>query len=234
MMRLSRYLARAGIDSRRHCEQLILDGRVAVNGQIVNELGSKVDESRDAVTLDGEAVSLPIEHITIMLNKPEGVVTTMNDPQGRKTVAEYVPLKDYPSLFPLGRLDADTTGLLLFTTDGNLGEALMHPSNHVDKRYIAHVKGSLDARKLKRLSEGVMLDGRMTAPAKVEILQKGNPSIVSVVIHEGRNRQVRRMFKEVGCNVVKLARESIGDVHLGDLPRGQWRELTEEELKSLR
>lgn len=234
MMRLSRYLARAGAASRRASEQLIVDGRVTVNGQVVRELGSKVDEERDEVRLDGRALSIPTGDATLMLNKPAGYVTTMDDPQGRPTVASLVPLDDHPSLFPVGRLDKDTTGLLLFTTDGDLGHDLMHPSHIVPKRYAARVRGRLGDESLRRLREGVMLDDRMTAPAQVEVLEEGDPALVAITIHEGRNRQVRRMFEAVGCAVEELHRESVGPLRLEGLAPGSWRMLTDDEVSALR
>lgn len=232
-MRLSRYLARAGASSRRGAEQLIVAGRVTVNGLTVSELGTKVDEALDEVCLDGRPLALPAKDITIMLNKPAGFVTTMDDPQGRRTVAELVPLDEHPALFPVGRLDRDTTGLLLFTTDGNLGQALLHPSRQVDKRYLAHVHGTMDAGRLERLRRGIRLDGRMTAPARVELLEDDRDPVYAVTIHEGRNRQVRRMFEAVGCSVTALHRASFGPLQVDGLPVGAWRVLEEDEVSAL-
>lgn len=234
MMRLSRYLARAGAASRRGSEQLILDDRVSVNGRAVRELGTKVDEGSDEVRLDGRLMKIPAQGFTIMLNKPAGYVTTMDDPQGRPTVAQLVPLGEHPSLFPVGRLDRDTTGLLLFTTDGDLGQALLHPSREVGKRYLARIHGEMTEGKVARLRAGVDLDGRTTAPAQVELVRGGPEPVYAVTIHEGRNRQVRRMFEAVGCSVAALHRESIGPLRLGDLESGAWRPLADEELATLR
>lgn len=233
MMRLQKYLARCGVASRRACESYIQDGRVSVNGRVVTELGSKVDEAKDEVSVDGELIRLPDDHVTIMLHKPAGYVTTMSDPQGRPTVAELVPLGEYPGLYPVGRLDRDTTGLLLFTTDGELGNALLHPSKHVSKRYIAEVEGHPTKAELSQLERGVVLDDGPTAPAKVELLHSGKGSIVALTIHEGRKRQVKRMLAAVGHPVTKLHRESFGNLSLGGLALGQWRELTPEELSGL-
>ncbi|WP_165251704.1 pseudouridine synthase [Adlercreutzia sp. ZJ304] len=233
MMRLSRYLARAGASSRRGSERLILDGRVSVNGQVVRELGTKVDEDSDCVSLDGKQIFIDDSAFTIMLNKPTGYVTTMHDPQGRPTVAELVPISAHPALFPVGRLDFNTTGLLLFTTDGDMGNALLHPSRNVEKTYIARISGNLSDAGVSLLREGVLLDDGMTAPAKVEVLQAGKNPLVSISIHEGRKRQVRRMFSAIGCHVEELHRLSFGSLCLDDLQEGCWRELTDAEVHTL-
>lgn len=170
-MRLQKYLARAGVASRRGSEELIVAGRVRVNGVVVSELGSKVDADVDEVTVDGVVAAIASRSVTLMLHKPAGYVTTMSDPQGRPTVAELVPVDEYPGLYPIGRLDADTTGLLLFSTDGDLGNAVLHPRRHVVKRYLALVEGELTARDAKRLRAGIELSDGMTLPAEVEILE---------------------------------------------------------------
>lgn len=170
-MRLQKYLARAGVASRRACEGCISAGRVTVNGELANELGVKVRPGVDAVALDGVAVDLPCGQTTIMLHKPAGYTTTMSDPHAERTVAELVPASEYPGLYPLGRLDADTTGLLLFSTDGDLGNALLHPRRHVLKRYVALVEGRLSAVDAERLSKGVRLSDGMTLPAEVRMLR---------------------------------------------------------------
>lgn len=171
-MRLQKFLARAGVASRRHAEELIAAGRVAVNGVVVTEMGAKVDPDADTVAVDGAAVKLPAEQATFMLHKPAGFVTTMSDPQGRPTVAVLMDdaLAAHPSLFPVGRLDADTTGLLLFTTDGALGHGLLHPRRHVEKTYLALVEGRLNEYDLRRLREGVVLDDGPTLPAGARVL----------------------------------------------------------------
>lgn len=169
-MRLQKFLARAGVASRRTAEQLIVAGRITVNGAVVCELGTKVDTVRDTVAVDGRVVFLPDDNITIMLNKPAGYVTTMSDPQGRPCVADLVPKDRYSGLFPVGRLDRDTTGLLLFTTDGDLGAALLHPRHHVEKRYVALVEGRLTREEAQRLRDGVRLSDGMTLPARIDPL----------------------------------------------------------------
>lgn len=170
-MRLQKYLARSGVASRRASEQLIASGRVCVNGEVVTELGSKVLPGTDRVTVDGKGASLQEESITLMLNKPAGYVTTMEDPQGRPCVASLVPCDKYPSLFPVGRLDCDTTGLLLFSTDGQLGNALLHPRHHVEKTYLALTLGVPSETALEQLRGGIMLSDGMTNPAQVSLLE---------------------------------------------------------------
>ena len=233
-MRLQKFLARAGVDSRRHCEKVILDGRVTVNGQVVDELGSKVDPRVDVVEVDGQVVSLGDAPVTIMMNKPAGYLTTMDDPQGRRCVAQLEPFGLYPGLFPVGRLDNDTTGLLVVTSDGALGYRLAHPKHHVEKTYVAHVRGIVGKGALRRLCDGVMIRDGMTAPAKVRVLcQEDAGSVLELKIHEGRNRQVRRMCQAVGHPVLQLQRVAIGPLQLGDLPLGGWRMLSDVELAEL-
>lgn len=235
-MRLQKYLARAGVASRRKCEELIAAGRVKVNGATVRELGTKVAPGVDAVEFDGEAVALPGETVVIMLNKPAGYLTAMSDARGEDTVAKLVPVGDYPGLFPVGRLDRDTTGLLLFATDGELGNRLLHPSRRVGKRYVAEVAGVLSEGERRRLEEGVELDDGMTAPARCEVLSArsdGSRCTVALSIHEGRKRQVRRMLAAVGHEVLALDRTTFGALSLGGLPRGQWRLLSSEEVALL-
>ena len=264
-MRLQKFLARAGVASRRGSENLMTAGRVTVNGHVVTELGSKVDPRVDEVAVDGRAVRLADGPVTLMLHKPAGYVTTMSDPQGRPTVADLVPTDRHPGLFPVGRLDADTTGLLLFSTDGELGNGLLHPKRHVTKRYLACVEGRPAERELARLRRGIDLDDGPTRPADVRLLEgaaarraerlldmppvapprssreyaavcEGRAaarSIVRVALCEGRKRQVKRMFAAIGHPVVALHRDSFGPLGLGSLPRGEWRELSAEEVAAL-
>ena len=264
-MRLQKFLARAGVASRRGSENLMTAGRVTVNGRVVTELGSKVDPRVDEVAVDGRAVRLADGPVTLMLHKPAGYVTTMSDPQGRPTVADLVPTDRHPGLFPVGRLDADTTGLLLFSTDGELGNGLLHPRRHVTKRYLACVEGRPAERELARLRRGIDLDDGPTRPADVRLLEgaaarraerlldmppaapprsskeyaavcEGRAaarSIVRVALCEGRKRQVKRMLAAVGHPVVALHRDSFGPLGLGGLPRGEWRELSAEEVAAL-
>ena len=236
-MRLQRFLARAGVASRRGSERLMTSGRVRVNGVVVSELGSKVDPSVDVVTVDGRPCSITERSRYVMLYKPQGYITTMSDPHGRPCVAELVPVERFPGLYPLGRLDQDTTGLLLFTTDGDMGPALLHPAHHVDKTYRVKVKGRLRERDLTPLRAGGMRlpEGYVCAPAKVSIDELGEGwSRASITIHEGRKRQVKLMFGGIGHPVLELHRDVFGPLQLGDLPQGEWRELTEDELAALR
>lgn len=234
-MRLQKFLARAGIASRRGSEDLMTAGRVRVNGEVVRELGAKVDPATDRVEVDGIEVSMSGAPVYLALHKPAGTVTTMSDPQGRPTVAELVPVAQHPGLFPVGRLDFDTTGLLLFTTDGELAHRLLHPRHKVEKTYLALVDGSPDACDVKTLGAGVALDDGMTAPAKVRTVERRQGrSLMEMTITEGRKRQVKRMFSAVGHPVLELHRTHFGPILLGQLPEGQWRTLSEEETAALR
>ena len=235
-MRLQKFLARAGVASRRGSEDLMTAGRVSVNGQVVTELGSKVDPKVDMVCVDGREVHLEDDFVYLMLYKPKGYLTTMDDPQGRPCVAQLVPRDLYPGLYPVGRLDKDTTGLLLFTTDGDMGQHLLHPKHHVDKTYQAHVDGVPDEVDLARLSGGIMLDDGLTAPARVRIVAKrpDGSSDIELVIHEGRKRQVKRMCSAVHHPVLDLHRSSFGPLELVDVEEGSWRLLRDDEVASLR
>lgn len=233
-VRLQKFLARAGVASRRASEKLIEAGRISVNGQVVTELGTKVDPEADEVRLDGAPVRKAAEAVTLMLNKPAGYLTSMKDPQGRPCVAQLVPLDEFPALYPLGRLDYDTTGLLLFSTDGELGNAVLHPSHHVDKTYRALVKGKPSEAALDRLRSGVVLDDGPTQPAEVRLAgRKGKNAYVEIIIHEGRKRQVKRMCEAIGHPVLQLHRVSFGPLELGDLPEGKYRVLSEQEAAAL-
>lgn len=225
--RLQKVLARAGIGSRRRCEELIAEGRVRVDG-VVARLGDKVDADTSEVEVDGVVVTVASGLVHYLLNKPAGVVTTAHDPQGRPTVVELVPPE--PRVFPVGRLDLDTEGLLLLTNDGPLTHRLTHPSYGVEKEYLALVDGEPRRGDIRRLREGIELEDGMTAPARVAVVE---PSLLRITIHEGRNRQVRRMCEAIGHPVRRLVRTRIGplvDRHLGP---GQWRELTLDELRGL-
>jgi 23S rRNA pseudouridine2605 synthase len=233
-MRLQKFLARAGVASRRSSEKVIAAGRVQVNGTVVTEMGTKVDPSVDQVFLDGQLVELPAQATTIMLNKPAGYLTSMSDPRGRPCVASLVPAEKYPGLYPIGRLDFDTTGLLLFSTDGELGHALLHPSHHVSKTYRALVKGVPGDSALQALEQGVLLEDGRTAPAQAKIAhkKKGN-AVLLLTIHEGKKRQVKRMCEAVGHPVLQLHRVKFGPIELGKLAEGEWRVLSDEEVRAL-
>ena len=228
-MRINKYLASCGIASRRNSEKLIQEGRVKINGRVVTELATDVRE-RDKVEVDGNAVSAIERHVYLMLNKPKGCLCTVSDDRGRKTVMDYLPERN-ERLFPVGRLDYDTEGLLLLTTDGDFANLLTHPSACVPKTYVAKVEGAIDEAELNVLRRGVILDGKKTKPAKVQFLgYEGELTRIEVIISEGRNRQVRRMFEAIGKNVVFLKRTQIGPLRLGGLARGGVRSLTEREI----
>lgn len=231
MERLQKVMAAAGIASRRKCERLIAQGRVKVNGEVAAVLGTKV--SREAkIEVDGR--ELRREALAYyLLNKPKGVITTVADNRGRPTVMGLVP--SHPRMWPVGRLDLDTEGLLLLTNDGDLTHRLLHPSRGVPKTYRATVQGRLGRRELRRLAKGIVLADGLTAPAKVCLRkQKENVALVDLTIHEGRKRQVRRMLAAVGCRVVKLERIRFGFLSLNGLARGSCRPLTEEEISRLK
>ncbi len=232
-MRLQKFMAECGVASRRKAEEMIAQGRVTVNGVRITEMGTQVEED-DEVRLDGRPIHPEAEKRYVMYHKPAGEVTTVSDPEGRKCVLDH--FRDYPvRLFPVGRLDYDSEGLLLLTNDGALTERMLHPSHQVDKTYIARVEGTVSQEDLRRLRGGVLLDDHKTAPAKARMLkQEALSSVVLVTIHEGRNRQGLRMFEETGDRVLQLRRVKFGPLELGDLPRGQWRELTAEEARRLR
>lgn len=233
-MRLQRFLARAGVASRRGSEDLMTAGRVTVNGRVVSELGAKVDPASDEVAVDGRRVELSDRPVYLALNKPAGYVTTMSDPHARATVADLVPVAEHPGLFPIGRLDQDTTGLLLFTTDGDLGFRLLHPKYHVAKTYRVVADGRVSEVAAGRLRAGVQLDDGPTAPADVRILETRETSQVEITISEGRKRQVRRMFSAVGHPVLELHRTSFGPVRVAELGAGEVRELTDAEVTALK
>jgi 23S rRNA pseudouridine2605 synthase len=225
--RLQKVLARAGLGSRRACEELIEDGLVTVDGEVA-VLGRRVDPETARIEVEGVPVSVRSGLVYYLLNKPRGVVTTASDPQGRPTVVELVP--DEPRVFPVGRLDRDSEGLLLLTNDGDLTHRLTHPSFGVDKEYLAEVEGQPSRGALRRLRDGVELDDGPTAPAKVASLA---PNLLRITIHEGRNRQIRRMCEAVGHPVVRLVRTRIGPLAERHLKPGEWRPLDPEEVWAL-
>lgn len=226
-IRLQKVLAQAGIGSRRVCEDLIDAGRVRVNGEVA-ELGRRVDPEVDVVEVDGAQIGVRPGLVHYLLNKPPGVITTAADTHGRPTVVELVPAE--PRVFPVGRLDADTEGLLLLTNDGDLAHRLTHPSYGVEKEYLAEVANPLPRGALRRLREGVDLEDGRTAPAKVAQL---DDRVLRLTIHEGRNRQVRRMCEAVGAPVVRLVRTRIGPITDHALKPGEWRPLSQDEVRTL-
>ena len=233
-MRLQKYMAESGVASRRRCEEIILEGRVAVNGKIVTEMGVQVDPETDDVRVDGNALAGQGDFHYILLNKPKNVVTTMSDPEGRATIVDVLP--DFGQrVYPVGRLDYATEGLLLLTNDGQLAHHIAHPSHTMEKTYEAQVHGALGKEALRRLREGVDLDGRMTAPAKVVVVEEWQGGMaLHLTIHEGRNRQIRRMIEAVGGRVGYLRRIGLGPLTLqGITEPGQWRRLTTREVERL-
>lgn len=234
MVRLQKYLADCGVASRRGSEEIIRAGRVRVNGETVTEMGVKIDEDNDLVMVDDIPVRVEKKLVYIMLNKPAGFVTTVSDEKGRDTVMDLVT--DIPvRLYPVGRLDYDTEGLLLLTNDGELTYRITHPKNNIPKTYVAEVTGNINMETLTRLRNGVLVDGVRTSPAKVEVIgatQLGTK--LEITIHEGRNRQVRKMFEAVGCIVKRLKRTKEAGLNLGHLPLGRWRKLSESEVNMLK
>ena len=233
--RLNRYLARSGVASRRAADQLIASGAVQVNGQAPPRSGMLVDPDRDSVTVHGERVEPQPPHRYLALNKPEGVLVTTRDPRGRRTVFDLVEDEAQGRLFAVGRLDVGTSGLLLMTDDGELANRLAHPRHKVAKEYLADVRGTPSEKQLSALREGVVLEGRPTQPAEVELQgSAGGFSRLRVVIKEGRYRQVRRMLEAVGHPVRELTRTAFGPIRLGRLRPGGWRRLRPPEVEALR
>ena len=235
IVRLQKYIAMSGAASRRAAEALIDEGRVKVNGQKITAQGTKVEIGADIVTLDNIELKIKQKNYYIMLNKPEGYVSTVKDQFDRPTVLQLVQndLKDV-RLFPVGRLDYETEGLLLLTNDGDFTYKVTHPKFNTQKTYIATLKGGITIPGLNKLRRGVVIDDYKTSPAQVEILDAyDGQTVVQITIHEGRNRQVRKMFEAVGSKVAHLKRIKIGDIELGNLPLGRWRYLTSHEISYL-
>lgn len=236
MERLQKILSQAGVASRRASEQLMLEGRVTVNGTAVRELGSKADPTSDDIRVDGRRIKLPDRFRYVLLNKPAGYVTTRSDPQRRPTVIDLLGgVREY--VYPVGRLDFDSEGLLLLTNDGDLAARLTHPSHGVARVYEVRVLGVPDAHDIERLSRGVTIDGRRTEAAQVQLVPSGRDAqhaTLRITIHEGRNRQVRRMFDAVGHPVDSLRRVAIGPLRDTRLKPGQWRDLSDSEVAALK
>lgn len=232
-IRIQKILADRGIASRRKAEELIEQGKVRVNGRVVS-IGEKADPQRDKITVSGRKIAVKPDKIYIMVNKPRGYVTTMSDELDRKCVAQLVSAVG-KRVFPVGRLDKDSEGLLLMTNDGEFANAITHPSKHVAKTYRVTIRGRATEDQLASLETGIMLDGRMTAPAEVRTHSLAEDrSTLEINLYEGRNRQIRRMCEELGLEVIRLKRIAIGKIKLGGLKYGDWRELNEDELKSIK
>ncbi len=233
-MRIAKYMAAAGVASRRASEELIKKGRVKMNGKFVYQPATLVNPEKDQVYVSGRKISLPSEKIYLLLNKPMGCVSTCSDDKGRRTVLDYIKGIDQ-RIYPIGRLDFITEGLLLLTNDGELANKLTHPSHEVTKRYYVVVDSYLSPEETNALQRGVHIEGGKTAPARVKVM-KASPERTefTVTIHEGRNRQVRRMLETMGKKVVFLKRISVGDLNLGDLKKGEYRLLNEDEIAYLK
>jgi 23S rRNA pseudouridine2605 synthase len=234
MERLQKYLAHAGIASRRDCEELIMAGKVKVNKSVVREMGTKIDPEKDVVEVNEKVVENREEKTYILLNKPSGYITTVRDPQKRPKVVDL--LSDISKrIYPVGRLDFETEGLLLMTNDGEITYALTHPKHEIGKTYIAVVKGLPDRDKLKRFQKGLRLTDGLTAPAKIKFVKKqGSNAVLEIKIYEGRNRQIRRMFETIGHPVLALKRVSLGFLNLDGLEVGKYRYLKKPEIKKLK
>lgn len=231
--RLQKYIARCGVSSRRKAEELILNGCVKVNGAVVTELGTKINPEKDFVTVDNKKISETKKLVYIKLYKPEGYVTTVKDQFGRKTVLDLININE--RIYPIGRLDYNTSGLLLLTNDGDLANKLMHPKYHIYKTYVAEVEGRISEEAIMKLKSGVKIEDYKTAPARVNLISvSGNSSVVQVSIYEGKNRQVRKMLDAVGHSVRSLKRISFGKINLDDLKPGSWVHLNEEEINFLK
>lgn len=232
-IRLQKVLSQAGVASRRNAEIMIDEGRVEVNGDIVTVQGRRVDPDRDVIRVDGQRIPPPRRHAYLVFNKPRGVVSTMDDPEGRRTIADYLVGRK-ERLFHVGRLDTDTEGMLLLTNDGDFAQRMTHPRYELPKTYVAEVEGILEIKTAKRMQKGLTLDDGPVKPDSVRVGQSlKDRTMVTVVLHEGRNRIVRRMFDAVGHPVRRLARTQIGPVRMGQLKPGHLRELTRDELGSL-
>lgn len=233
--RLQKVLARAGIASRRHSEELIEEGRVRVNGTIVTTLGTKVNPERDHIKVDGKRIVVESKKVYLVLNKPVGCITSLSDPEGRPTVMDLIPaMKE--RIYPVGRLDYDTEGLLLLTNDGALACALMHPGSHIEKIYRAKVKGRLTDEGRRRLERGgVSIAGGKTAPCRVRTVREtAQNNWIEIILHEGRKRQVRMMMKKVGHPVIRLKRVGYAFIKIGDLALGKYRHLSPDEVGLLK
>lgn len=227
-------MARCGVASRRKCEEIILSGEVKINDNIVSELGVKINPEKDIVTYKGNIIKPEEKKLYIMLNKPEGYITSVKDEKGRKTILDLVKVEE--RIYPIGRLDYDSSGLILLTNDGDIYNKIIHPRVNIGKKYIATCRGEFSKEEIKRFESGVDIGGYITADAKMTLLdieKKHNSvnSVVEIIIHEGKNRQIRRMCEALGHEVLSLKRVEVGNIKLGYLKKGQWRHLTEEELK---
>ena len=226
--RLQKFMASCGIASRRKCEELILSGKVKVNGVVVTELGVKVNGNKDKIEYNGKIIKPEEKKVYILLNKPEGYITSVKDEKNRKTVLDIVKVEE--RIYPIGRLDYDSSGLLLLTNDGDIYNKIIHPRVEITKKYIAVVQGEFKKQELEKFKKGVDIGGYITAKAEIKVLKYEDDTTVEIGIHEGKNRQIRKMCAALNHNVLALKRISIGKIKLGNLKRGEYRNLTREEL----
>lgn len=232
-MRLNKYLAQLGVASRRKADELIANGRIQINGQVMTRLGEKIDPKTDQISLDDKLLTSSTKLLYFILNKPQGVVSTTADEFKRSTVLDLVKVQT--RLFPVGRLDQDSTGLILLTNDGELTQRLTHPKFEINKTYQVAVQGIISPDQIKHLEDGVFLKEGKTSPSRVEVLKtEGNRTYLEISIHEGRNRQIRRMCGGLDLEVINLKRVSMGPLTLGNLPEGSWRPLTQTEIDQLK
>ncbi|HVT01226.1 MAG TPA: pseudouridine synthase [Patescibacteria group bacterium] len=229
--RLDKYLANLGVCARRNVDNLLKERVLTVNGQRVEEGGLRIDEEKDEILLDGKEIKKP-KPVYYLLNKPKGIISTTSDERGRKNVMSFI--KTDTRLYPVGRLDKDTTGLIILTNDGELTHKLTHPKHHIDKTYELTIKGRADNNKLEKLRNGIDLEDGRTYPAVIHVIQEGDITVLNMTIHEGRNRQIRRMCKAVKIDLKELRRIKIGEIQIGTLKEGQYREITKAELDRLR
>ena len=232
-VRLQKIISQAGVTSRRKAEDLIREGRVRINGKTVFQLGTKADPDRDTIDVDGKRIEPKIPKISVLLNKPDGYITSLRDPEGRPTVKKLVdniPVR----LYPVGRLDYHTEGLLILTNDGDLAQKIEHPTHALEKLYLAKVKGVPEENRINKLRTGIILEGRKTFPAKIKIIETRKNAWLEITIHEGRQNQIRKMFEEIGHPVLKLKRVAIGAIRDDSLKPGEYRMLKPQEIKMLR
>ena len=227
--RLQKFIARCGVASRRKSEELILDGKIKVNDNLVTELGTKIDPIKDKVEYNGNVIKPEENKVYILLNKPEGYITSVKDEKDRKTVIDLVNVSE--RIYPIGRLDYDSSGLIILTNDGDIYNKIIHPRVELTKKYIAVVEGEFRPSELEKFKKGIDIGGYVTAPAKIRLIKyDDNKSTVEIGIHEGKNRQIRRMCSALNHNVLALKRVAIGDIKLNNLKRGEYRDLTKSEI----
>ena len=231
--RLQKYMARCGIASRRKCEDIILQQRVSINGEIVKELGMKINPNSDIIMVDSERVLPEEKKRYIMLNKPEGVISSVSDEKGRRTILDIVKVSE--RIYPIGRLDYDSSGLILLTNDGDVYNKVIHPRNMINKTYFGILEGIPNSEEINRFCTGINIEGYITSNAEFKIIKRDNEKCqAEMIIHEGKNRQIRKMCESIGHPVLELKRVSIGKIELSDLQEGSYRELTEDEIEYLK